>query len=92
MNLLIFILVAVSATNILVNEYIMGWFRNLIAKYFPFSLLRKLISCSTCLGFWVGAGLYWLFPYDGNIWIAMILAGLVSSICNKIIDLTLMRF
>lgn len=86
-ELLIFILVAVSITNILVNEYIFGWFRNIFIRHFPYSLVRKMITCPTCLGFWVGAALWWLFPYEGNMWIAMILAGLVSSLANKLINL-----
>lgn len=84
MNLIIFILATLGCTNIIVNEYVFAWFRNWITKVFPKSLLRKLIDCATCMGFWVGVVLALIFPALGLNWF---IAGCISSVANKIVGL-----
>lgn len=88
-TLIIFIIASIGLTNIIVREYVFEWLRKLINKWFPHSILNKLINCETCMGFWVGLVLALLFPAIGIHWF---LAGLISSAANKLILLTLYRF
>lgn len=79
---LVFALAALGCTDIIVNEYVFAWFRNFIDKYFPYSLIRQLIHCEICMGFWVGVVIAILFPALGIHWL---LAGCISSALNKIV-------
>jgi uncharacterized protein (DUF2062 family) len=89
MDLLLFVLCSISLTNIIVREYIFQWMRNIIKKIFPYSLLNKMIHCETCTGFWVGVALSLIFPFFGLHWF---IAGLISSISNKILAILLFKF
>lgn len=92
-NLILFIITSLSITNIIGKEYIFNWFRKFIDKYFKYSLINKMINCSTCLGFWVGIGISFIFPqFLPNIWLNMVVCGSISSIINKIIDIKLFTF
>lgn len=95
-SLIIFCLISLSITNLLVEEYIFSWLRKLINKYFPYSLLNKMIQCQTCLGFWVGFLLVLtmpnLLPILGyELIINSVIGGLISSIINKIILITIYK-
>lgn len=93
MGLLLFIICTISATNIIVREYVFHWLRYLINRFFPHSMLNKLINCETCTGFWVGVALTLLFPYLGiEIGIHWLIGGLISSILNKTYALLLLKF
>ena len=93
MDLLIFILVCLGVTNIIVREYVFNWLRKFINKYFQYSLLNKMLNCETCTGFWIGVLFWFLFPdIEQNMYITMFVSGAVSSICNKIVAIILMKF
>lgn len=77
LQLLIFILVSVSATNILVNSELFDSIREKIGAKSLY--LQKLLSCMMCLGFWVGIICMYFFPIVG---INLIAGGLISSICS----------
>lgn len=81
-SLFIFALAVLGCTDIIVNEYVFKWFRDFIDKYFPYSLLRKIIHCEVCMGFWVGVIIAILFPYFGIHWF---ISGCISSALNKIV-------
>ncbi len=85
LELIIFILVAVSMTNIVVYEYIFEWLHKIFDKV---PVIGDLINCPTCLGFWVGCFLFTLFPIQyGFAIFTIFISGCVSSICNKIFGL-----
>lgn len=88
MNLLIFILASMGLTNAMVEENIFAWLRNLVKKYFPYSLLNDLVNCQVCMGFWVGIGLSLIFPF-GVHWF---LCGLISSAVIKLIYTIIYKF
>jgi len=89
LHLIIFILASISLTNIIGREFIFEWFRKFVNKHFRYSLLLKILNCSTCLGFWTGLLIALLFPILGIHWF---LGGLISSICMKTYELTLLKF
>jgi len=95
-SLIIFCLVCLSITNLLVEEYIFLWLRNFINKIFPYSLLNKVIQCQTCLGFWVGFLLVLMIPnilpiLGFGLIVNSLIGGLISSIINKIILITIYK-
>lgn len=87
-ELLIFILVSVSITNIVVYEHIFDFLHRFIDKYIGDGPIKNLFGCSTCLGFWIGALCFPLFPiqYEWMI-LTIFVSGCISSICNKIFNL-----
>lgn len=89
MNLIIFILVCFGLTNAIVREGVFAWLRNWIDRKFPYSMLRELIHCETCVSFYVGIGIALLFPYLGLHWLV---AGLLASASIKIICIILLKF
>ena len=88
MNLLIFILVCLSITNIIVRESILEFLRDFIDEVFPNSMLRKMIHCETCVGFHVGLVLAIIFPVFGFNWF---IGACISSIANKIVNIILYK-
>lgn len=93
MELIIFILVVFGASNILVNEYAMQWFREFINNYFKYSLLNKLITCISCSSFWIGCLFYWiLIPLTPYILLNILIAGCIGSATSKIISKKLFTF
>lgn len=92
-NLILFILVSLSVTNIVVREYVFEWLRSYIRKWFPNSLLNKMIHCPTCAGFWVGILLSFIFPpLIGGFWLNLLVFGTISSIINMIFDIKMFKF
>lgn len=89
MNLILFILVSISLTNIIYQEYVFAWFRNFIDKYFKYSLLNKMLRCPTCLGFWCGILTSFAFPEFGISWIV---GAFITSITMKTYELLLLKF
>jgi len=89
MALIVFIIICVSATNIICNEFIFEWLREFIDKHFKYSILNKIIKCETCLGFWIGVIMTFLFPTFGLNWF---IGGLISSICTKTYVILLLKF
>lgn len=58
-NFLLFILAGVGITNLVVNATILDSPRDYMSNKHP--LIKKLLSCMTCSGFWVGIGISFLF-------------------------------
>lgn len=88
--IIIFLLAQYGLTNAISKEYIFEGLRTKLSKY---KLLSKLISCETCLGFWVGCLLSFIvFPIVGYSLISIISAGLVASAFNKILLIILYKF
>ena len=87
LQLIIFILITLSITNIIVREYVFEWLHQLKKPKF----ITKLISCPTCLGFWIGIIitllLPGLIPIEYSLLIKIGIGGLISSICNKVLGL-----
>lgn len=79
MDLLIFILATLGMTNIIVFGSIFEKPRNWVDKVFPYSMLNKLLNCTTCIGFWSGIFLSLVFPFG----IHWFIAGCISSIVNS---------
>jgi len=91
-NLIIFILCALSATNLLQNEYIFQWLRNLVNST-KLEILIDMFNCPTCLGFWIGIGGCFIFTslYISSLLINVIVCGLISSLSNKILYSTIFK-
>jgi len=63
MQWIIWLLVSVSATNIITCEYIFAWLHEWVERVFPYNTyLITLINCPTCMGFWVGFAASFVFP------------------------------
>jgi hypothetical protein len=83
-ELIIFILVCASMTNIIIYESIFRGFQNYLHKKHNNKWYQKLLSCDACLGFWVGVSMFWLFPMEFDCVLElMIVSGLVSSLVCK---------
>lgn len=85
MNLLIFVLCAFGITQILCYGKIFDSIRPKNGK------LGELFSCSMCIGFWVGFGLWFLKPYTqlynfDNSLITGFLLGCLSSGTSYMLD------
>lgn len=75
--ILIYILIVYSIVNIIVYEDVFKSVVNIIKKY---KVISKIISCPTCLSFWVGMIVYFLFNFNiTGEWFDFILSGLLSS-------------
>lgn len=87
-ELIIFIFLSISITNIVVFEHIFDFLHRFIDKYMSKTMIHTLFNCPTCLGFWVGAGLFWFFPiqYEWS-FLTILVAGFISSISNKLFNL-----
>lgn len=83
MELLLFILASLSFTNLIQNEVIFSWLRKLIKKLNY--KVYEFVICPVCFGFWVGIGLSFFFNLHTNMYMNIILGGLISSIMNKIL-------
>lgn len=84
MNLLYFILISYGITNIVAKEAIFSVIRSKITNKF----LKSMISCPTCLGFWIGLLLFPLIPLNITSFyvINWLLSGFISSGINNLID------
>lgn len=82
-DFLISVICAVSAANIVTEEYVFGWARKLIIKT-KIEFLITLFHCLTCMSFWTGLLSGFIFlglsPY-------VIAVALCSSIVGKIIKM-----
>ena len=86
---IVFLLAQFGLTNAISKEHVFSGFRNKIQN----DILKKLIECETCLGFWVGCLLWWILPPITNIeFCNIIVAGLISSAFNKILLITLYKW
>lgn len=85
MDLIIFIICTLGATNIIVFGSIFDKPRNWIDKVFPYSMLNDLIQCTTCMGFWVGLVLALIFPSFGlNFFVAACISSFVNMVYSKL--------
>lgn len=80
-NLIIFILVSISITNIIQNGTIFSPLRVLIKNYNE--KIYNFIICSTCFGFHIGWLLSFFLPLNDNIILNMFICAFISSIINK---------
>lgn len=53
-----------------------------VAKRSLFGL--TLIYCPACSGFWLGLGLFWLFPFEGPTLVRVALSGLGSMVLGAL--------
>lgn len=81
MELIIFILACLGASNIIVFAEIFEKPRNFIDRKFKYSMLNKLLKCTTCVGFWVGLFLSLIFK---NFELNFFIGGLVSAFSNML--------
>jgi hypothetical protein len=88
-NLIIFIIISISLTNIVVRESIFERPRNFVDRIFHYSLLNKVLQCETCFGFWAGILISVLFPSLQMHWL---IGGLLASIANKVFVLIFIKF
>jgi len=87
---IIFLLAQFGLTNAISKEFIFEGLRTKLSNY---SLLNKLISCETCLGFWIGCLFsFILSSITGFLIIDIIIAGLIASAFNKIMLILLYKF
>ncbi len=85
MSLIIFILCTLGVTNIIVFGEIFDRPRNWVDRVFHYSMLNKLIQCTTCMGFWVGLGLSLIFPeFELNFFIAGSVSAFINGLYSKI--------
>ena len=81
MELLIFILLSIGIVNIIQNENIFKWFREIVKKS---DKLYKFLMCPTCFGFWIGVILSFVFRFNDIMLLNLFFGGIISSIVNKI--------
>jgi len=92
MELVTFILVVYGLTNIIVNESVfkkqIDWLRSLN------TFLNSVLSCPTCLGWYIGVGLFLVMPVtlSGVLLIDILLSGLLSSGAINLIEQIKIRF
>lgn len=92
MELVTFILVVYGLTNIIVNESVfkkqIDWLRSLN------TFLNSVLSCTTCLSFYIGVGLFLVMPVtlSGVLLIDILLSGLLSSGAINLIEQIKIRF
>lgn len=83
MNLFIVLIISMSITNIITNEYIFEPIRDLWCRIFKkCEKLQCLISCPICCGFWVGLFLGLLFFF--NQWISVAFIAFGTSFAMKL--------
>lgn len=84
MNLIYFILIAYGLTNIIAKEAIFSSLRSKIKN----KKLKSVISCPTCLGFYIGLLLFLFIPLQiTGFWlINLFFSGIISSGINNLID------
>lgn len=75
-NFLLFILSGIGITNLVVNATILDGPREYMGN--KSSFLKKLLSCMTCSGFWVGFVLGFLFNIN-----PMVAAATISLLSTK---------
>lgn len=76
MNFLLFILSGVGITNLVVNATILDAPRNYMGS--KSNLIKKLLSCMMCSGFWVGVVLSFLFNIN-----PVVAGAIISLLSNK---------
>ena len=92
MHSLLFILIVYGLANILVNESILRkpveWIKS------KNSFLNDVLSCTTCLSFYIGAALFLVAPValSGYFLLDILLAGLLSSGAVNIIEAIKIKF
>ena len=84
MGLILFILICYGLTNAITKESVFSWLRNIINKWFPKSILNKIIVCPTCCSFYVGIIISFLLPT--LIPLHIIYCGLISSASISILQ------
>lgn len=78
-ELILFIFVSCSVTNIITSEYIFEPIRDIWQRAFKrWDKIKYLISCPVCLGFWVGLALSFAFH------IHCLIGALITSLCMKV--------
>lgn len=79
MSLIAYILAVYGLTNIIVYESVFRKQIEWIKSRVPF--LNKVLSCPTCLAFYIGVGLYLVAPVtlSGIFVIDILLSGLIAS-------------
>jgi len=93
MELILFILAAWGLTNIIVYEEVFYPIRKFVKKWFPYSILKKILHCSVCCGFWVGFGLTFMLDLNvGNYLFNSILTGVIASGVIKITEIIFIRY
>lgn len=92
MHSLIFILIVYGTANIVVNERVFRTQIEWIKKKIPF--LKNVLSCTTCLAFYIGAILFLIAPITltGVFLLDVLLAGLLSSGAINIIEQLKIKF
>ena len=79
-ELILFIFVSCSITNIIASEYIFEPIRDIWQRVFKrWDKIKYLISCPVCLGFWVGLALSFAFH------IHFLIGALITSLCMKVL-------
>ncbi len=83
---ILYLLAVYGMTNIIVNESVfrkqVDWLKS------KSKFLNNLLSCPTCLGFWIGMGMFILIPLTitGIIWVDLLLSGIIASGAISIIE------
>lgn len=86
MSLIAYILIVYGIANIIVNESILRkpveWIKS------KNEFLNDLLSCTTCLSFWIGAILFLIAPVtlSGYFLLDILLAGFLSSGATNLIE------
>lgn len=81
MDLILFIIVCISMTNIIQNESIFNKPRLYIYNNYP--KLYGFIKCPVCFSFYVGLLLSFIFILHSNPIFNFFICGFISSIVNK---------
>lgn len=92
MILLIYILTVWGLSNAISNEYVFEWLRVKVSKI---SIIRNLLGCSTCTGFWTGVLLFFLMnplQATGIVLFDAVIGGLICSGVNNILEHIKIRF
>ena len=85
MKLLLILIISMSITNIVTQEYIFEPIRNLWCKIFSkHEKIQYLITCPICSGFWIGlfCGLLFFFGQ----WLNVAFMAFGTSFAMKIVD------
>jgi len=92
MHSLLFLIIVYSVANIIVNESVFRSQIEWIKKKVPF--LKNLLSCTTCLSFYIGVVLFLVMPIQlsGVFLVDVLLAGLLSSGATNIIEQIKIKF
>ena len=90
---ILFFLSGFGLTNIIVREKIFERPRKFIEKYFPYSMVNKIIHCESCCSVWVGFMLFWMIPaISPYILLNVLIAGLSLNSFVRILATALYKF